>query len=194
MTQPTAAACPVCGTSWTADIGVCPQCQDAATADLTSQLERAQAEAKFQDEQRRLATSVASTIADLDEEAPALRQMLASERGRRRGVEAHADRTLFALADAGHDVGTYERMPDAVKALVAQRDAARADGVCCDLHNRNCEPPGELCCAGCTEAGHPEHADGRACIAPDLSRKSPGRDPFGGPCHLCAAESAGGER
>ena len=25
---------------------------------------------------------------------------------------------------------------------------------CCDMHNRNCEPPSELCCEACTEARH----------------------------------------
>jgi hypothetical protein len=43
---------------------------------------------------------------------------------------------------------------------------------CCDMHNRNCEPPYELCCERCTEAAHGllgVHSDGSACIAPDLS-------------------------
>ena len=47
---------------------------------------------------------------------------------------------------------------------------------CCDLHGRNCEPPSELCCAGCTEAAHRMsdavrgfHADGSVCSNPDLS-------------------------
>lgn len=47
----------------------------------------------------------------------------------------------------------------------AEIDARR----CCDLHNRNCEPPCELCCEECTEAAHPGHRDGSECIAPDLS-------------------------
>jgi hypothetical protein len=40
---------------------------------------------------------------------------------------------------------------------------------CCDLHSRNCEPPSELCCEGCTEAAHPAHADGSTCSNPDLN-------------------------
>jgi len=61
---------------------------------------------------------------------------------------------------------------------VSRYTDARADGIprrhdpltpCCDLHNRNCEPPSELCCWECTEATHPDHRDGSACIAPDLS-------------------------
>ena len=45
---------------------------------------------------------------------------------------------------------------------------------CCDLHNRNCEPPSELCCFDCTEAVHPDHwRDGSDCIAPDLTRVIP---------------------
>lgn len=35
---------------------------------------------------------------------------------------------------------------------------------CCDLHNRNCEPPSELCCGDCTEGVHPNHADGSTCV------------------------------
>lgn len=42
------------------------------------------------------------------------------------------------------------------------------DGRCCDMHNRHCEPPSELCCAGCTEAAHDtfpiRHADGSRCV------------------------------
>ena len=47
---------------------------------------------------------------------------------------------------------------------------------CCDLHGRNCEPPWELCCGGCTEDSHDAigfrtgtHADGTRCSRPDLS-------------------------
>lgn len=47
---------------------------------------------------------------------------------------------------------------------------------CCEFHNRNCEPPSELCCERCTEAAHGflgRHADGSHCIAPDLSGYGP---------------------
>lgn len=37
-------------------------------------------------------------------------------------------------------------------------------GPCCDLHNRNCEPPSELCCGHCTEASHPNHPPGEQCV------------------------------
>jgi hypothetical protein len=51
---------------------------------------------------------------------------------------------------------------------------------CCDMHNRNCEPPSELCCENCTEARHAGwtdergslrhgHPRGEACSNPDLS-------------------------
>jgi hypothetical protein len=40
--------------------------------------------------------------------------------------------------------------------------------VCCNSHNRHCEPPGDLCCHQCSEAGHDtfpiRHADGSRCI------------------------------
>jgi hypothetical protein len=38
------------------------------------------------------------------------------------------------------------------------------DGDCCDLHNVHCEPPGDLCCADCTEARHPDHPAGTRCV------------------------------
>ena len=60
---------------------------------------------------------------------------------------------------------------------VRPSDACPAPGNCCDLHGRNCEPPSELCCDWCTEAGHtwrttpddPYHCDGTPCSNPDLS-------------------------
>lgn len=36
--------------------------------------------------------------------------------------------------------------------------------LCCDRHNRACEPPSELCCQACTEATHPHHDDGSLCV------------------------------
>jgi hypothetical protein len=52
--------------------------------------------------------------------------------------------------------------------------------LCCGMHNRNCEPPSELCCWDCTEARHggwtdPRgvqrygHPAGEICINPVLS-------------------------
>lgn len=42
---------------------------------------------------------------------------------------------------------------------------------CCDSHNRNCEPPSELCCHDCTEKTHDmfpiRHADGSRCVMED---------------------------
>lgn len=71
-------------------------------------------------------------------------------------------------------LGVITATPSAA-ALVAAVDALPqpAGATCCDLHGRNCEPPSELCCRHCTEASHPEHADGSACSAPDLSRATP---------------------
>lgn len=37
-------------------------------------------------------------------------------------------------------------------------------GACCDMHNRNCEGPGDLCCWSCTEDDHPWHRDGSVCV------------------------------
>jgi hypothetical protein len=56
---------------------------------------------------------------------------------------------------------------DQLRIALGMRGAMRLP--CCDLHNRNCEPPSELCCERCTEVDHPVHAGGSVCIAPDLS-------------------------
>jgi len=55
------------------------------------------AEVAFWKDQQRFAASAAATIADLDEQAPALRQMLRRERERRRRAEAEVDRLTYAL-------------------------------------------------------------------------------------------------
>lgn len=50
---------------------------------------------------------------------------------------------------------------------------------CCDMHNRHCEAPGDLCCGYCTEARHGfwtdnlgvqrfGHPAGEICASPDL--------------------------
>lgn len=38
---------------------------------------------------------------------------------------------------------------------------------CCTMHNTHCEPPGDLCCHDCDEAGHPDHPAGIACVLDD---------------------------
>lgn len=38
--------------------------------------------------------------------------------------------------------------------LAADVERAARPAQCCDLHGRNCEPPGDLCCRECTEARH----------------------------------------
>lgn len=38
------------------------------------------------------------------------------------------------------------------------------DRLCCDMHNKHCEPPGDLCCWDCTEAAHPDHPPGIVCV------------------------------
>lgn len=46
---------------------------------------------------------------------------------------------------------------------------------CCDLHNRHCEPPGDLCCHGCSEVLHPQHPAGVRCVldvAADADREA----------------------
>lgn len=61
--------------------------------------------------------------------------------------------------DAAGFSGEY--IATVVRAALA-RDAA--PGACCEYHTATCEPPSELCCERCTEAAHPGHADGSACV------------------------------
>lgn len=77
--------------------------------------------------------------------------------------------------------GTCSPWQPAQDALLAEDWATVPDADrCCDMHNRNCEPPSELCCENCTEARHagwtdergtPRHGHprGEKCSAPDLS-------------------------
>lgn len=41
--------------------------------------------------------------------------------------------------------------------------------VCCESHNRNCEPPSELCCEYCSEVWHPKHVIIPCVLAPPAS-------------------------
>lgn len=51
--------------------------------------------------------------------------------------------------------GTCSPWQPAQDALMAEDWETVPDaGRCCDMHNRNCEPPGDLCCGECTEARH----------------------------------------
>lgn len=77
-----------------------------AAAPIIERAVRAQTEAKikyltdevaFWKDQQKFAASTAATIADLDEEAPALRQMLRAEKERRRRAEDEVDRLSYRL-------------------------------------------------------------------------------------------------
>lgn len=57
-------------------------------------------EVEFWKDQQHFASSMVATIADLDEVAPALRQMLRQEIERRQAAEAEADRLGYQLAIA----------------------------------------------------------------------------------------------
>lgn len=76
----------------------------------------------------------------------------------------------------------FMRWPDGRLVVVDQTlDPADFTPPCCDLHGRNCEPPGDLCCESCTEARHGfwtdtsgrtwryGHPPGEQCSSPDPS-------------------------
>lgn len=76
----------------------------AGLASLTAERDRLRCErdeafanGEFWHEQQKLAANVAAGIADLDEEAPALRQMLRTERSRREAAETESDRQGYTL-------------------------------------------------------------------------------------------------
>jgi hypothetical protein len=62
---------------------------------------------------------------------------------------------------------TFDLPRDAEVEILDARPAPGPEAIeaaCCDLHGRNCEPPSELCCEGCSEAAHPRHAPGVPCV------------------------------
>lgn len=73
------------------------------------------------------------------------------------------------------------RAKDRIQAISGVLDAhIDSRGKCCDLHGRNCEPPGDLCCGDCTEGRHGGwmdergtqrfgHPRGETCSSPDVS-------------------------
>lgn len=75
----------------------CGHCKGQPVAALRADNERLRAEAAFWQDQQKFAANVAAGIADLDEEAPALRQMLRVERGRRKDAEEESDRRGYRL-------------------------------------------------------------------------------------------------
>lgn len=67
---------------------------------------------------------------------------------------------MHVVHDQRYDDGT-------VLITLKRRDQDASDigpKLCCDLHNQHCEPPSELCCQACTEAGHPKHPAGVRCV------------------------------
>ena len=67
------------------------------TTDPAVRIAYLEGEVKFWKDQQRLAADVAAGIADLDEQAPALRQMLRTERARRKQAEADLVRVQYEL-------------------------------------------------------------------------------------------------
>jgi hypothetical protein len=88
---------------------VAEQRDHAATRDkLTDEI-------KFWKDQQKFAAKVAGDIADLDEQSPALRQMLRTERARRKAVEAESVQQAYML----------ERQRPVIEAVEVWQDVAR---------------------------------------------------------------------
>jgi hypothetical protein len=93
--------------------------------------------------------------------------------------------TLLPAEALAHSVakaqlGRGENPPPNTTAALAVTIDRLTGNMCCDLHGRNCEPPGDLCCEDCTEARHAGwtderrvrrygHPAGEVCANPDLS-------------------------
>jgi len=78
-----------------------------------------------------------------------------------------ADELVAVLADRGLLLAVYGANPDVADAIgtaLDRRKISRSLIKCCDLHNQHCEPPSELCCAGCSEASHPNHQPDERCV------------------------------
>lgn len=82
-------------------------------------------------------------------------------------VHWHFDVTSFKRTQAVA-IGAVEIDMRQLGAIISERRAAQQrpaeTGPCCDMHNRHCEPPADLCCGGCTEVRHPDHPAGVACV------------------------------
>ena len=66
-------------------------------ARLRARVAYLEGEVAFWKDQQRLAASVAATVADLDEQTPALRQMLRQERDRRKRAEDEVSQLTYRL-------------------------------------------------------------------------------------------------
>lgn len=93
----------------------------------------------------------------------------------RRALAYHAEQ----LANEYRDIRYYRDLTGAQRDEAFKRWMEIARGLhpgrqpaapCCDMHNVHCEPPSDLCCRRCTEAGHDtfpiRHADGAPCVLP----------------------------
>lgn len=107
----------------------------------------------------------------------------------------------FGFVDVHFPKDTTRELTDAEKALYRGK-VIEVGGMtrpilipCCDLHNQSCEPPAELCCRSCTEAGHPEHPRGVQCVLatrPKLCCEFHANRPNGLPCDgACCHECDG---
>jgi hypothetical protein len=86
----------------------------------------------------------------------------------------------LALSVAKAQLGRGENPPPNTTAALVLTVDRLTGAMCCDMHGRNCEPPGDLCCWECTEARHGGwtddrgvqrfgHPRGEVCASPELS-------------------------
>jgi len=93
----------------------------ASLAEERKQTARLRAEVEFWQGQQKLAANVASTIADLDEQAPALRDLLRAERLRREKAET-------ALDVAAYRAERMRAVVEAARGLVGELDLMQKRG------------------------------------------------------------------
>jgi hypothetical protein len=68
------------------------------------------------------------------------------------------------IAQVPETMGRDEQLAVLDAMIEAEDLEAQAQGRCCHLHGRACEPPSELCCEGCSERAHPDHPAGVPCV------------------------------
>ncbi|WP_158566416.1 SAV_6107 family HEPN domain-containing protein [Micromonospora craterilacus] len=107
---------------------------------------------------RKRLTSVWVLLAEVAPELGEWATFFADRSTRRAAIEAGIPRVVRA-ADADDLLTSAYRFVEHVGGMLGEVHPA-----CCDMHNGHCEPPADLCCRACTEAAHPEHPRGVACV------------------------------
>lgn len=95
-------------------------------------------------------------------------------------IADHGTYEVYDIMIGGYTIGRYDLAkgdPEASELYVKRLPIPAGCGnlefgrrrPCCEFHDRNCEPPSELCCRECIERDHPGHRWIGPCSVPDLT-------------------------